>query len=292
MDKVDKANQMDNAKTSQGDWAGSRVSLTLHGGTAVIRLYNPPVGCMDEAMEAELAQALDQLASWPEGRVVIITGRDAGMFVRHYDVGILHGRAEIMRARGKTFSLDRPVPQGGIHQCIERMDASPLIFIAALNGTAMGGGFELALGCDIRLAQSGDYQLGLPELNLGLLPGAGGTQAMAQLLGTGPALFNLLTAKVFSPQELLQLGVVSACADDVMARALELAAQIEAVPARACANIKRLVRNAPRWSRTEGLAAERTLFCDCMVDPAAEPLMAAVAHGGRSIAEKPGRANA
>jgi enoyl-CoA hydratase/carnithine racemase len=244
---------------------------------------------MDEAMEAELGQALAQLAGWPEGRVVVITGRDPGMFVRHYDVGILHGRAQAMRAKGKTFSLDRPVPQGGIHQCIERMDASPLVFIAALNGTAMGGGFELALGCDIRLAQTGDYQFGLPELNLGLLPGAGGTQAMAQLLGTGAALFNLLTAKVFSPQELLQAGLVSACADDVLAHALALAAQIEAVPARACANIKRLVRNAPRWSRTEGLAAERTLFCDCMVDPAAEPLMARVAHGGHSIAEKPDR---
>ncbi len=274
------------------DWVGSRLSLTLDGGTAVIRLFNPPHGCMDEAMEAELAQALDRLeqpGAWPEGRVVILTGRDPGMFVRHYDVGILHQRALAMRARGKSFSLDRPVPKGGIHQCIERMDASPLVFIAALNGTAMGGGFELALGCDIRLAQTGDYQLGLPELNLGLLPGAGGTQAMAQLLGTGPALFNLLTAKVFRPQELLQLGLVSACMDDVLAHALQQAAQIEAVPARACANIKRLVRNAPRWSREEGLAAERTLFCDCMVDPAAEPLMADVAKRERSIADKPAK---
>jgi enoyl-CoA hydratase/carnithine racemase len=207
--------------------------------------------------------------------------------VRHYDVAVLHQRAQAMRARGKTFSIERPVPQGGIHRCIERIDASPLVFIAAINGVAMGGGFELALGCDIRLAQSGDYQLGLPELNLGLLPGAGGTQAMAHLLGTGPALFHLLTAKVFNPQELLSLGLASACVDDVVAHAMQLAARIEAVPARACANIKRLVRNAPRWSRTEGLAAERTLFCDCMVDVAAQPLMAAVAQGERTIADRP-----
>ena len=269
------------------EWTGSRAALVLRGGTALVSLFNPPTGLMDDTMEAELAQVLDRLDAWPKGRVVIFTGRDPGMFVRHYDVGVLHQRAQGMLARGKTFSLERPVPQGGIHHIIERIDNSPLIFIAAINGTAMGGGFELALGCDIRLVQDGPYQLGLPELNLGLLPGAGGTQAMAHLLGTGPALFYLLTAKVFTPGELLSMGLVSACVEDVVAHAQALAAQLEAVPARACANIKQLVRRAPRWSRTEGLAAERTLFCDCMVDPAAQPLMAAVAQGQRTIADRP-----
>lgn len=269
------------------DWTGSRMALSRQGGTAIVRFSNPPHGFMDEAMESELIQVLDTLEAWPEGRVVILTGAEPGMFIRHYDVAILHQRAQAMLARGKTFSIERPVAQGGIHRCIERIDTSPLIFIAAINGVAMGGGFELALGCDIRLAQQGDFQLGLPELNLGLLPGAGGTQALAALLGTGPALFHLLTAKVFQPAELLALGLVSSCTDDVLADAQRLAAQLEAVPARACANIKRLVRNAPRWSRADGLAAERTLFCDCMVDPQAQPLMADVARGERTIADKP-----
>lgn len=271
-------------------WSDTRVSLSFHGPTAVVRLYNPNGGYMDEAMETQLWQALERLddtSAWPEGRVVVLTGRDPGMFVRHYDVAVLHQRAQAMLARGKSFTLERPVPEGGIHRCIERIDRSRLIFIAAINGTAMGGGFELALGCDIRLVQDGEHQLGLPELNLGLLPGAGGTQAMAALLGTGAALFHLLTAKVFSPRELLALGLVSECSDDVLGRALQLAEQMAAAPARACANIKRLVRQAPRWSRAEGLAAERTLFCDCMVDPAAQPLMAAVARGEKTIADRP-----
>jgi enoyl-CoA hydratase/carnithine racemase len=110
---------------------------------------------------------------------------------------------------------------------------------------------------------------------------------MASLIGTGPALFNLLTAKVFSPQELLSAGLVSACTDDVMAEAMRLASQIEAVPFRACANIKKLVRNAPRWNHSDGLAAERTLFCDCMVDPLAQPLMDDVVSGKRTIADPP-----
>jgi enoyl-CoA hydratase len=274
-------------QTPQADWTGSRLSLTQQGTTAIVRLFNPPHGFMDEAMESELTQALDTLEAWKDGRVVVITGAEPGMFVRHYDVAILQKRSQAMIERGKSFSVARPVPKSVIHHCIERIENSPLIFIAALNGTAMGGGFELALGCDIRLAQNGDYQLGLPELNLGLLPGAGGTQAMASLIGTGPALFNLLTAKVFSPQELLSAGLVSACTDDVMAEALRLASQIEAVPFRACANIKKLVRNAPRWRHADGLAAERTLFCDCMVDPMAQPLMDDVVSRKRTIAEPP-----
>lgn len=271
------------------DRAGQRVSLAFSGGTAVVRLFNPPQGYMDEAMEVELGQVLDRLEQWPEGRVVVVTGRDPGMFVRHYDVAVLHQRAQSMLAKGKTFTLERPIGQAGIHRCIERIGNSPLVFIAAVNGVAMGGGFELALGCDIRLVQKGEFALGLPELNLGLLPGAGGTQALARMLGTGPALFHLLTARVFTPQEVVAAGLASACVDDVLAHALELAAGMEAVPARACANIKRLVRNAGRWSEADGLAAERTLFCDCMVDPAAQPLMEAVALGRRTIADPPGR---
>jgi enoyl-CoA hydratase/carnithine racemase len=267
------------------EWVGTRVSMSLASATAVVQFFNPPHGYMDEAMEAELAQVLDRLEHWPQGRVVILTGRDPGVFIRHYDVTVLHKRAQFFQAKGKKFSLDRPVPNGGIHDCLERINKSPLIFIAAINGVAMGGGFELALGCDIRVVQEGEYQLGLPELNLGLLPGAGGTQAFAELLGTSRSLFYLLTAKVFNPQEVLALGIASACVEDVLHYAQNLAQGIEATPARACANIKQLVRNAGRWSKADGLAAERTLFCDCMADPQALPLIEAVALGQRTIAD-------
>lgn len=269
------------------EWTGERVSLSLQGPIAIVRVFNPPHGYMDEAMEAELAQVLDRLDAWPDGRVVVLTGRDPGMFIRHYDVGVLHARAQHLIAKGKTFSIDRPVPQGGIHRCLDRIDASRLIFIAAINGVAMGGGFELALGCDIRLVQAGDHALGLPEIHLGLLPGAGGTQALARLLGTGQALFLMLTGKVLRPQELVGLGLAAACVDDVLAHALTLAAQLAAAPARACANIKHLVRHAGRWPLAEGQAIERTLFCDCMVDPAAQPLMLAVAQHRRTIEDRP-----
>ena len=121
------------------EWVGTRVSMSLSNATAVVQFFNPPHGYMDEAMEAELAMVLDRLEHWPQGRVVILTGRDPGVFIRHYDVAILHKRAQFFQAKGKKFSMDRPVPNGGIHDCLERIDKSPLIFIAAINGVAMGG---------------------------------------------------------------------------------------------------------------------------------------------------------
>ena len=269
---------------------GLRVQCTLEGACAIVRLFNPKQGLMDEAMESELLRVLDLLhdgVCWPAGRVVILTGRDPGVFVRHYDVAVLHQRAQAMATRGKAFSIDRPVPQGGVHRCIDRIEGSSLIFIAALNGVAMGGGFELALACDLRVVQEGPHELGLPELNLGLLPGAGGTQALARLLGVSATLQLLLTARVLSPRELAELRLAGACVADALAQARAWAAQLQAVPARACAHIKRLVRSAGAWELEQGRAAERTLFCDCMVDPAALPLMADVAQGQRTIAQPP-----
>ena len=276
--------------TNTDDWNGDRVSLSLSGSTAIVRCFNPHLGLMDAQMETELLAVLDRLERWQEGeegRVVVVTGRDPGMFIRHYDVAVLHERAKAMQAAGKRFSTDRPVPAAGIHRFIERVGKSPLIFIAAMNGVAMGGGFELALGCDIRVVQSGDFEMGLPELNLGLLPGAGGTQRMARLLGESRALHLLLTATVFDPPQMLACGLAQACVPDALAHALALADKLAAVPARACANIKQLVRGAAGWSLPEGEAAERTLFCDCMVDPAALPLMQAVGSGQRRISESP-----
>lgn len=269
---------------------GLRTACQRHGATAVIELFNPPQGFMDEAMESELwgwLEQLDDRARWPEGRVVVLTGREPGVFVRHYEVGVLLQRSLAMRARGKTFTLDRLVPAAGIHRCIERIERSPLVFIAALNGTAMGGGFELALGCDMRIVQQGDFQFGLPEVNLGLLPGAGGTQKLAEMLGSASALDLMLGARVLSPKDLPALGLASACVDDARAEALQRARRIEALPARACAHIKHLVRQAPTWTREHGAAVERTLFCDCLVDPQAEDLMRDVAEGRRTIADPP-----
>ena len=112
---------------------GTRVSVFLRGPTAVVRFFNSPDGFMDEPMAAELTLALAYLEQCAMIRVVILAGRDPGMFVRQYDVAVLHQRARPMRSRGKTFLLERPVPPGGIHRCLGDVLARALALPAALD---------------------------------------------------------------------------------------------------------------------------------------------------------------
>jgi enoyl-CoA hydratase/carnithine racemase len=260
---------------------GKRLTLTTTDARiALLRFHNPPQGLMDGTTEAELEAALDAIDAQAELRVVILTGAQDGVFIRHYDVGLLEERARKMQARGLTFSIERPVPESPIHRCLRRIEASPRIFIAALNGTAMGGGYELALACDLRIAQAGDYRIGLPESNIGLLPGAGGTQRLPALVGQARALEYLLLGRTFTPQEAAAAGLVNECCSrPALDRALEIARALADKQPRALAHIKRLVRRAD----PAGLAAERTLFCDLMVDARSIDLMQQMNSGKRAI---------
>jgi enoyl-CoA hydratase/carnithine racemase len=265
---------------------GQRLQLQQRGGVAVARLFNPPQGCMDAQTEAELAQMLDRIEAQAAIRVVLLTGRDAGMFVRHYDVAVLEQRGRAMAARGLRFTLDRPVPEAPLHRVLARIEASPRIFIAAINGTCMGGGYELALACDLRYAQAGSYRIGLPEVNIGLLPGAGGTQKLQRVMGAARALEALLLGRTFAPTEAAGHGLVHACVDDVLAYALALAEELAAKPQPALGHIKRLAHRAVDGSLAEGLADERTLFCDTMVSADALQRMAEMNAGRRDISDR------
>lgn len=270
-------------------WTGERLSLEFKESLAIIKLFNPDRGLMDPIMEKELLDVLDRLRQWPEGRVVILTGGQPDVFIRHYDVSVLLERSLDMRRRGLTFSRQRIVPASPIHRVASLMEESHLIFIAAINGTAMGGGFELALACDLRVVQRGSFELGLPEVNIGLLPGAGGTQRLAKMVGQGRAMQWMLLGKTLTPQEMVEHGLAVAAVDNALVHSMELAHQIARRPAKACGHIKALVRGASDWEMSDGLGIERTLFCDCMVDAAAEPLMRAVGSGERALSQLPPR---
>ncbi len=261
---------------------GKRLTLDAESGVAVLRFHNPPQGFMDDATEAELEAALDVIQDRNDLRVVVLTGGQDGVFIRHYDVGVLEARARKLQARGLSFSTERPVPESPIHRCLRRIEQSARIFIAALNGTAMGGGYELALACDLRIAQAGDYRIGLPESNIGLLPGAGGTQRLPQLVGGAKALEFLLLGRTFTPAQAAAAGLVNECCDGpVLPRALDIAHRLAAKSPVALGHIKRLVRRAV--ADPDGLADERTLFCDLMVDARSIALMAEMNAGRRRI---------
>lgn len=264
---------------------GQRLSLARDGpGLARITFHNPPHGFMDGDTERELAAALDAIDADAALAVVLLTGAQPGVFIRHYDVSVLEARARAMAARALTFATDRPVPESPIHKCLARIEASPRIFIAALNGTTMGGGYELALACDLRYAERGAYRIGLPESNLGLLPGAGGTQRLPALVGAGRALEWLLLGRTFSPDEAAAEGLVHACVDaPVLEHARAVARRLVDRPQRALGHIKRLVRGAQHLPRAQGFADERTLFCDLMVNPETTEQMRRMNAGERGI---------
>lgn len=247
---------------------GRRIRLRLGAEVALLEFFNPDNGCFDPVSESELATVLDLLDGITQLRVLVLTGRQPGVFIRHYDLATLRAIAEKLRRKGVQFSRERPVPEAAFPRGVRRLAEAPYVTIAAINGVAMGGGLELALGCDIRIAQLGDYPIGLPELSVGILPGAGGTQYMPQILGPGRTLYNLLTGRMYSPTEAQQAGLVDECVADVLQRALAIAAHVCTLPAKACTHAKFLVRQVGNVSHEVGLANERTLMCDCLVDPA------------------------
>lgn len=261
-------------------------TLAIDGAMARIVFTNPDEGFMDEAMERQLLAAVETATADPAVRVCVLIGGQKGVFIRHYDLKALAPRAAAITERGLQFSPERPVPEGPIHKAMRLMESSGVIFVAALNGTAMGGGFELALACDLRLVQQGDHIFGLPEINLGILPGAGGTQRLPRIVGEGRALQMTLTGDTLDPAQLCDFGLAMAAVPDVNLAARDLARRLAAKPARAAAHIKRLVRQA-QGPAHEGLAAERTLFCDLMVQEDALRLLEEGAAGRRRITDAP-----
>ncbi len=266
----------------------SQITTRRDGTVLIATIANPPHGYMDAATEPELSAVLDEIEADDTVRAVVITGGLPDVFVRHYDVGVLETLGRDLAGRGLEFDTSRPVPQSPYHVCLRRIATMPKAFVAAINGTAMGGGFELALACDIRLAQDGPYWLGLPEINIGLLPGAGGTQRLARLIGEGRALELILQGRTLSPADAAAWGLVGQCVDgDVVEAALGIAHNLASKPPLALAHIKRLIRGATSRPLDDGLADERTLFCDTVMQDEAIALMADLNNGARDIRAMP-----
>jgi enoyl-CoA hydratase/carnithine racemase len=137
--------------------------------------------------------------------------------------------------------------------------------IAAMSGDTMGGGLELSLGCDIRIAQRGDFSIGFPEISLAIIPGGGGTQRLPRIVGAGPALDFILRSRIVSPDQALALGLVSEVADDARARALEVAQSLARQSAVALAAAKRSVLRGASLPLSEGLRVEADAFLTTML---------------------------
>lgn len=239
------------------------VRLDVEDTIAVVTFDNPPRGYMNAAQVAELDVIVDQLAGDDGIRVVVFTGAASDVFIRHYDVREILGVAETIRGRSMSASDLMASGERGnaISAVFDKVDRLAKPTIAAINGFAQGGGFEFALCCDIRIAVAGDYQIGLPETNIGIFPGAGGTERLPRLIGEARALELILRGRTVGPEEALQLGMVhEVTTDDVLLRAKAIAREMAAMPARGIAEAKALVKRSGEKTLDEACGVARGRF--------------------------------
>ncbi|WSP77877.1 enoyl-CoA hydratase/isomerase family protein [Streptomyces sp. NBC_01236] len=162
-----------------------------------------------------------------------------------------------------------------LHTTFLRMNGSGVIFVAALNGSALGLGAEFAWACDLRVMADGDFFIGQPEILLGIIPGGGGTQRLTRLIGTHRSLVAILEGKPFTPAEALANGAVDEVVpqDEVVARAVELAEHLGARSKGSVAAAKRSVYFGGSMSLADGLHVERTEFFTRVLSKEGQELM-------------------
>src|SRR5260370_1045942 len=180
--------------------------------------------------------------------------------------------ASSTRASGREWPENATYNGGFFDKAMALCESMSKPVIAAISGTALAGGFEFALSCDLRIAEDGDYLIGLPEANLGLVPGAGGTQRLPRTIGTPAALMHILMGDPLTPREAERKGLVhETVSGKALDRAMEIAQRLSSCTPESVAYIKRLVRNATDTPLAQVLALERNLFLKlCISEPALE----------------------
>lgn len=218
-------------------------------GVAVVTLNNPKVNALSQAVLARLREVAEDLTANPPGAVVITGGER--IFAAGADISEFGGTAE-----GERIGL-------GFHSALDAVAAIPRFVIAAISGYALGGGCELALACDYRIAGE-KAVFGQPEVLLGIIPGGGGTQRLPRLVGASRAKELVITGRQVKSDEALRIGL----ADEVVPneslheRALALAGSVASGAVLAHAAMKRAIDEGLSTSLSEGLLLERRLFTD------------------------------
>jgi enoyl-CoA hydratase/carnithine racemase len=226
------------------------VSLEKEGAVGIIVLDRPPANSYDYTFLRSLAGAIDDARNDAEIRAVVVTSASEKFFSAGADVGVFASGTP--RSRTMTALM--------AHEAFRKMENTPLVFIAVIAGHCLGGGFELALACDVRFAAEGSYQMGLPEVNLGLFPGSGGTQRLPRLVGLSKGLDLIVNATTLKPAEAKALGLVDQLfADPAACRAgaIEYAAKLASGPSVAIGHAKLAITQGFAAPLDLGLAIER-----------------------------------
>ena len=182
------------------------------GNLIICYLSNPPTHTLTALGLVEIHNFLDSLVGNKELRVLAFTGVGEDVFIRHYEVGELADAAEKnirVEKEGKKSDKELNKELHGFHKMLLKIRDLDAIVIAGINGNTAGGGCEFSLGCDLRVMSSGDYFIGLPETNIGILPGGGGTQRLARLIGTSRALDLIVHGQLISNTKAYEYGIIN-----------------------------------------------------------------------------------
>jgi len=231
------------------------ILVDIEDGIATITFNRPKVlNALNVETTRELGAAFDAVAIDDSVHAVILTGAGEKAFVAGADIGVLNTYGPV-EARDAAYLGQ---------STFDKVEECPKPVIAAINGFALGGGCEVALACHIRLAAEG-AKIGLPEINLGVIPGHGGTQRLSRLIGKGRALELICTGDFISAADAQKYGIVNAVypADELMERARELAANFASKPPVAMRYAIEAVNQGLNATLKEGQAIEAHLFGLC-----------------------------
>jgi enoyl-CoA hydratase/carnithine racemase len=236
---------------------GEFVRLEVDDGVGVVRLERPPANAIDHQMGLELQAAFHEAGERDDVGAIVVWGGPK-IFAAGADIKAMadFGPEEI-----------RPVV-AALGDALDLLEVMPKISIAAINGFALGGGFELALAADLRYLAA-DGKVGQPEIGLGVIPGAGGTQRLAHLVGPGRARDLVYSGRQVGAEEALRLGLVERVAppEEVFATAVADARSFADGPREALAAAKASIREALLSPGSDGLLREGELFRDLFGTP-------------------------
>jgi len=222
--------------------------------------FNRPkaLNALNQALLAELSRALDEIAGDENIRVLILTGAGDKSFVAGADITEL---ATFNPLQAKHFAATG-------HAIINKLQQLPIAVIAAVNGFALGGGTEIAIACDFIYAAD-SARFGQPEINLGIIPGFGGTQRLPRLIGTSMAKELIFTGKMISADQALQIGLVNrvAAAEKLMEEVLKTAAQIASKGRVSLREAKQAINAGVNVDLATGCGIEIDAFAICMASP-------------------------
>ena len=290
------------------------LDVERRGRVMVVSVDHPPHNFMTAEMVRELQRLVRSLRGDRSVGAVVITGKPAGLYITHYDVGeilasvrragiaappwltgIILRIAGVVRRIPGLRDLAERTPLAAvfelyrIHDVFLEMNRSEQVFIAAINGPATGGGCEISLACDVRVMADADIAIGLPEMTIDFNPGAGGTQRLPRLVGVGRALQMMLEGRTLSPREALDHGLVGAVvpADQVKEAAIHMGERLASRSPEAIRSLKRAVYEGGSLPLMAGLAIERKWFMVASATDSSQEKMAAMAEQVEADGESP-----